>query len=238
MAGAATARPRGRRGVDRTREVARAALGAFCDGGYRLTQIAHVSERLGVSVGTIYRYVDSKEALFHLAALEAVGEAPDELAAPLKVSGIADTARRLREIIAGDRLWSRLEAALAAPAPADVRAEAREIAEQLYDSISRRAPIVQLLDRCAHETPELTEIFDRRVREPLMRDLVAWAGKRGLAGGAGVSSAAALTRGAMEAIAWLAKTRRGDPTAAWMTDEDARGAAVTIFVNALCEAGR
>lgn len=235
MAGAA--KPRGRRGVDRTRDVARAALSAFCEGGYRLTQIAHVSERLGVSVGTIYRYVDSKEALFHLAALQAIGETPDELAAPLKVSGIADTARRLREIVAGDHLWSRLEAALAAPAPADVRTEAREIAEQLYESMSRRAPIIQLLDRCAHEIPELTEIFDRRVREPLMRDLTAWAGKRGLAGGADTPSAAALTRGAMEAIAWLAKSRRGDPTAAWMSESDARAAAVTIFVNALCGAG-
>lgn len=231
---AVSARPRGRRGVDRTADVARAALGAFCDGGYRLTQVAHVSERLGVSVGTIYRYVDSKEALFHLAVLEALGEAPDELAEPLQVSGIGETVRRLRSVVAGDRLWDRLEAALAAPAPADVRAEARQIAEQLYASMALRAPVIRLLDRCAHEIPELTEIFDRQVREPLMRDLTAWAVKRGLAADADTPSAGALARGAMEAVAWLAKTRPGDPTAAGMAEDDARAAAVTIFVNALC----
>ena len=83
-AAAFSAPARGRRGVDRTRDVAAAALGAFCDGGYRLTQIAHVAERLGVSVGTIYRYVDSKEALFHLAMLQALGAAACfGLAAPL-----------------------------------------------------------------------------------------------------------------------------------------------------------
>jgi AcrR family transcriptional regulator len=231
-AAAFKAGPKGRRGVDRTREVARAAFGAFCDGGYRLTQIAHVSERLGVSVGTIYRYVDSKEALFHLAVLEALGEAPAALDAPLKVAGTAETARRLGEAIATDSLWGQLEQALAAPPPADVKAEARQIAEQLYESMSRHAPVILLLDRCAHEIPELAEIFDRQVRATLMRDLTAWVEKRGLAGETDTPSAAVLARGAMEAIAWLAKTRRGDPTAVWMTDDQARAAAVRIFVGA------
>ncbi len=231
-AAAFTAKARGRRGVDRTRDVAAAALAAFCDGGYRLTQIAHVSERLGVSVGTIYRYVDSKEALFHLAVLEALGEAPGTLDAPLKVTGIAATAQRLSEATASDGLWKRLERALAAAAPVDVQTEAREIAEQLYESMSRRAPVILLLDRCAHEIPELAEIFDRQVREALMRDLTQWVEMRGLADDAGTPSAAVLARGAMEAVAWLAKTRRGDPTAAWMTDDQARAAAVRIFVNA------
>jgi len=223
----------GRRGVDRTREVAAAALAAFCDGGYRLTQIAHVSERLGVSVGTIYRYVDSKEALFYLAVLEALGELPEEIALPLSVSGIGDAARRLREVAANDQLWERLKDALATRAPRDTRREAREIAEQLYESMSRRAPVILLLDRCAHELPELTEIFDRQARGPLMSDLTAWVLQRGLAGEGDTPSAGALARGAMEAIAWLAKTRRADPTAAAMAEADARAAAVTIFVNAL-----
>lgn len=228
---------RGRRGADRTREVAAAALGAFCDGGFRLTQIAHVAERLGVSVGTIYRYVDSKEALFHLAVLEALGEAPDMLDAPLKTAGIAESVRALREAIASDRLWSRLDAALAGPAPADVAAEASEIAGQLYKSLSLRAPAIRLLDRCAHEIPALAEIFDREVRATLMTDLTAWVLKRRLADEAGTPSAAVLARGAMEAVAWLAKNRPGDPTAAWMDEDDARAAAVRIFVNALVPRG-
>ena len=224
---------KGRRGVDRTRDVAAAALRAFCDGGYRLTQIAHVSERLGVSVGTIYRYVDSKEALFHLAVLEAIGELPDDLALPLRVDGIAATVQRLSQVTAEDALWRRLQQALAAPAPADAAAEAREIAEQLYESLSRRAPVILLLDRCAHEIPELAEVFDQQVRAALMKHLTTWVAKRGFAAETGTPSAAVLARGAMEAIAWLAKTRRGDPTAAWMPEDQARAAATRIFVSAL-----
>jgi len=41
-----------------------------------------------------------------------------------------------------------------------------------------------------------------------------------------------LARGAMEAIAWLAKSRRGDPTASGMAEADARAAAIRIFVGA------
>jgi AcrR family transcriptional regulator len=215
-----------------TGDVARAALACFRSGGYRLTQIAHVSERLGVSVGAIYRYVESKEALFHLAALEATGDLSGGVALPVRVSGVEETARHLREVTARDRLWSRLEAAIAGPAPADVRAEAAGIAEQLYASMSHRAPVILLLDRCAHEIPELAAIFDREVRQRLMEDLEAWVEARALAGTAGEAEAAALARGAMEAIAWLAKTRRGDPTAAGMPEEAARAAAVRIFVNA------
>jgi AcrR family transcriptional regulator len=221
-----------RKGVDRTREVARAALGAFCTGGYRLTQIAHVSERMGVSVGSIYRTVESKEALFHLAILEATEALPATLDLPLKVNGMRESAEHLRRVVALDRLWPTLQEANARAAPQDVRAEAAAIAAQLYESLTRRATIISLLDRCAHEIPELAQIFDAEVRGRLMQDLVTWVLDRKLAGDASPARAAALARGAMEAIAWMAKNRRGDPSAADMEEADARAAAIRIFVGA------
>jgi AcrR family transcriptional regulator len=228
----ATAPERSRKGADRTQEVARAALAAFCNGGYRLTQMAHVSERMGVSVGSIYRTVESKEALFHLAVLEATGSLPTYLDLPLRVSGLRETAEHLRRVASLDRLWSTLEDANAHGAPADVRAEAEAIAGQLYESLSRRAAIISLLDRCAHEIPELAQIFDTEVRGRLMQDLVTWVTDRKLAGDASPARAAVLARGAMEAIAWMAKSRRGDPTAGDMAEADARAAAIRIFVGA------
>jgi len=229
---AVAAPERSRKGADRTQEVARAALGAFCSGGYRLTQIAHVSERMGVSVGSIYRTVESKEALFHLAVLEATGALPMALELPLKVSGMRESAEHLRRGVSLDRPWSTLEEANAHPAPADARAEAEAIAAQLYDSLTRRAAIIGLLDRCAHEIPELAQIFDAEVRGRLMQDLVAWVLDRGLAGEASPARAAALARGAMEAVAWMAKSRRGDPSAEDMDEADARAAAIRIFTGA------
>lgn len=213
---------------ERLRDIARAALACFQSGGYRLTQIAHVSERLGVSVGSIYRYVDSKEALFHIAALEAAGEFPVDLPTPVQVSGHEETAALIGDLVARDRVWPVLAAALKRPAPDDPRAEAEAIAGELYDSMARRADMIVLLDRCARDIPALAEVFDDQVRRRLMHDLLRWAARRRLSG----VGAQALTRGAMEAIAWLAKNRPHDPTAATIADTDARAAAVRIFARA------
>jgi hypothetical protein len=65
-----------------------------------------------------------------------------------------------------------------------------------------------------------------------MQDLEIWVLKRKLAGDASPARAAVLARGAMEAIAWLAKTRPYDPTAADFAEDDARTVAIRIFAGA------
>jgi AcrR family transcriptional regulator len=215
----------------RTRGIARAALAAFIQGGYRLTQIAHVADRLGVSVGSLYRYVESKEALFHIAALEALDRLPDVLPLPFKVAGSQETVAVLTEMIADDPLWPTLRDIVGRPPGSEAKAEARAIAGELYDVMAARALFINLLDRCAQDIPELAEVFDQRIRRRLMGDLVTWVVRRGVAGG-GRSEAEALARGAMEAVAWLAKNRPGDRTAAAITDAQARAAAIRIFANA------
>jgi AcrR family transcriptional regulator len=221
-----------RNGVGTTRDVARAALECFTAGGFRLTQIAHVSERMGVSVGSIYRFVESKEALFHIAALEAVDQLPDALPTPVSVAGSQDTVAAIGTLISRERLWPVLRGAISGAAPPDPKAEARAIAGELYDAISARARLILLLDRCAGDIPELAELFDRRIRHPLIDDLVTWVMRRALIPGSQRADCAALARGAMEAIAWLAKTRLCDRTADAITEDQAREAAVRIFANA------
>jgi AcrR family transcriptional regulator len=223
---------RARKGADRTRDVARAALACFSHGGYRLTQIAHVAERMNVSVGTIYRYVESKEALFHIAALEAAGELPDDMDLPVTVSGLDETIAAIGAMAAREPLWPVLRVAVERPPPPDVKAEARAIADELYATISARAAVISLLDGCAQEIPRLADIFNRQIRHRLMGDLMTWALSRDLVPGGRKADAEALTRGAMEAIAWLAKTRQNDPTAAAIGEPQARAAAVRIFTNA------
>ena len=232
MTPTAVATIRRRKTVGGTRDVARAALACFTEGGFRLTQIAHVSERIGVSVGSIYRFVESKEALFYIAALEAVDRLPDALPIPVKVAGLQDTVAAIGNLISRDRLWPVLKAAIRSGASGDAKAEAREVAAELYDAISARARLISLLDRCAGDIPELAELFDRQIRHRLMNDLVAWAKRRRSTPGERQADVEALTRGAMEAIAWLAKTRLHDRTASAITEDQARLAAIRIFANA------
>lgn len=217
------------RGTDRTRDVAEAAVACFRRGGYRLTQIVHVSERLGVSVGTIYRYVESKEALLYLAVLEAAGRLPEQLALPVKVKGVAAALAVVRSEF-DSAAWPVLAKALNTARAADPHAEAEAVAAELYDAVYDKARLIDLVDRCAHDIPELADAFDRRVRGRLIQDLEAWVARRGrLAGGL----AEATARGAMEGVVWLARNRRDDRTASAIGDEAARAAAIRIFANAL-----
>ncbi|MGH6955408.1 MAG: helix-turn-helix domain-containing protein, partial [Caulobacteraceae bacterium] len=183
------------------RDVAAAALACFLERGYRLTQVSDVSARLGVSVGSLYRYVESKEALFHVAALEAAGELAEPEALPVKVSGHDETVAAIGEMAAGDELWSVLHGLLRAETPANVKEEAGAVGRALYDAIFARAILISLLDRCAHEIPALAVVFDENVRHRLVNDLTAWVIGRGFVGSGGKADAEALARGAMEAVA-------------------------------------
>ena len=61
--------------ADRLPKLLDAAAAAFVEHGFHRTQMDDVAERLGVSKGTIYRTVDSKESLF--AAVIAWSETAD-----------------------------------------------------------------------------------------------------------------------------------------------------------------
>ena len=62
---------------DRLVKLLDAAAEAFVEHGFQRTQMDDIAERLGVSKGTIYRAVDSKDTLF--AAVIAWGDTPDDL---------------------------------------------------------------------------------------------------------------------------------------------------------------
>lgn len=225
-------KPRSPKGDDLTREIAHAALACFSEGGYRLTQIAHVSDRLGLAVGSVYRHVESKEALFHLAALAAVDQLPQAFSLPVRVSGFADTLDVVAGLVGQKPAWPILRKALRTPPQPDRKAEARAVGGELYAIMSSQAALIRLLDRCAQDIPELAEVFDRQIRNRLMDDLVTWVHRRRLAGNSQKAAAEALARGAMEAVAWLAKNRPRDRTGAAISEDQARDAAVRIFANA------
>src|SRR5580693_1183723 len=62
---------------ERLLEVARVATEDFGRLGYRGTKTADVAARAGMSTGTLFTYVESKEALFHLVFLHWFGVATE-----------------------------------------------------------------------------------------------------------------------------------------------------------------
>ena len=149
--------------IDRLPKLLDAAAEAFIEHGFVRTQMDDIAERLGVSKGTIYRSIESKEALF--AAVVALADRR-ELIAPAGLVVSDDVVAMARTVTAD------LITAIAALELATIVAERRRIrrADTVGDEIERvtiglfavmrsRRTAIMVLDRCAAELPELAAVW-------------------------------------------------------------------------------
>jgi AcrR family transcriptional regulator len=152
---------------DRFQDLIHAATAVFLEQGYRRTQVADVAARLGLSKGSVYTYVESKEALFeqvlrHADRGEPI-ELPESLPVPTPPPGAALEVVQTR--LAEEGALPALTAALSRARVANVRAELEAILGELYDALARHRTAIQLLDRCAPDYPELAKVWYRTGRE-------------------------------------------------------------------------
>ena len=147
---------------NRFKDLLACATRVFIAQGYRRTQIADIARALGVAKGTVYLYVESKEALFVAALRYADGEPPaiSELDLPVAAPDPATLVSELRQRLATEAQRGSLVTALERPrAPGSVRAELEEIVRELYALSSRHRTVVKLIDRCGRDHPELASAF-------------------------------------------------------------------------------
>ena len=217
-------------------EIAEAALLCFTQRGYRLTQMSDVGAELGMSPTAAYRYVESKEALFHISALHAAGVPLDDLALPVVVDDLAATVESVAAIVRSWPRWPVLRKALSRRSAArGAQREAEDIAAELYDFLAGKWRVIVLFDRTANDIPSLKTAFAEEYRGPYLADIVTWFGKRCGKPGGDVPGEA-LARGGIEAISWLAMRRRTDPAARAITEAQARHAATRSLSALLREA--
>src|SRR5438552_535128 len=74
-----------RRSNTRLVDLVEAATKVFIDQGYRRTQMSDVAEALGVAKGTLYLYVESKEALFDFVVRHVEDATSIEASPPLPI---------------------------------------------------------------------------------------------------------------------------------------------------------
>ena len=174
---------------DRLERLVDCATQVFIEQGYARTQMADVAAALGVAKGTLYLYVESKEALFDLVARFADADQPSVQWPPLPVRTPKPgaTAKYVRERLAQSGVPPSLAKALGQKRTADVRAELEAITRELYDTVARNRHGIKLLDRSARDYPELaalwfeggrggligllTRYLDDRMRRKLLRRL-------------------------------------------------------------------
>jgi len=152
--------------ANRLKELLDCAIGVFLEEGYRRAQMADVAEAMGVAKGTVYLYVESKEALFEAAMFHAAGEAqePTQQELPLAARPTEALAEALREVLDREAVPPSLDRALARKRAPNPRAELEGIVRELYRISHDNRTVIQLIDRCAKDRPDLAETFYRHGR--------------------------------------------------------------------------
>ena len=161
---------------ERFSELVRAATSVFIVLGYHRTQMADVAAAMGVAKGTLYVYVESKQALFELCARycddAAAVPRPEHLPYPTPPPGALR--QMLVERLEREGRIDALHAALTQKRVRDVRGEVSEILGEVFDSMQRNRFALRLVDRCGGDHPELPSALQRQVREGLQGEIARY----------------------------------------------------------------
>ena len=174
-----------RKTENRLEDIADAAVACFTGMGIKRTQMVDIARAAHVSAGTLYLYVTSKEALFHLAILRVCDRPIGKLTLPLANPGVAKTAAVVTARIDEVAILPSLRNALKPDTQPDVTRLAA-IGGELYDILHDARRAIWLLDRCGPEIPELDRLHPEAIRGRYRDDLAAVALK--VAGGTGEPS--------------------------------------------------
>jgi AcrR family transcriptional regulator len=210
------------------------AIKLFMRYGYRRAQIADIAEAVGIAPGTIYRYVESKEALFDLALQQACGQTPliDYERLPIASSTPEQILSRVDALFRGTGILESIRARQAEPDADTACAEFVTIVTQLYEAIARKHRGIGMIEASAQEWPELSELF-YGLRRMLIADLTVYLQLRigqGLLRPVPYPHAAA--RMILETISWFAYHRNNDPEPDTITDGEAAATAIDGLVSA------
>jgi AcrR family transcriptional regulator len=220
---------------DRIEELIRAAAGVFIAQGYRRTQMADVADALGVAKGTLYLYVESKEALFDLVCRYA--DRPrdaKESSYPVPTPKTGATLRFVREELERHQPLPALRAALARKRATNVSDELRAIITELYDQLARNRARIKLIDTSARDYPELAALWFEGARGGLLsafRGYLESRISRGLL--VPVPDVATAARLVLETTVFWAVHRHFESRPEPISDELARDTVVHFVVRAL-----
>jgi len=218
-------------------EVIRAATRVFLHKGYKRTQMADITEELGLSAGAIYRYVESKEALFDLVVRVGAGMDMEtsSFVAPIATPRPGATMEFLRKTLKREGRIAKLEEGLAGSKPEDVAIEFEGIVRELYRKTAQFRVGIQLLDRSALDWPELAALWSGRWRASLVDQLARYLDLRiSRRCMPAVPDSKAWSRFIVETVAFFALHHHYDPFPTAMSEKVAEETAVSALVRATC----
>jgi AcrR family transcriptional regulator len=219
---------------DRLEQLVDRATEVFIERGYARTQMADVAAALGVAKGTVYLYVESKEALFDLVARYADAERPfvPRPSLPVRTPRPGATAEYVRARLAESQVPPAVRRALAQPRAGDVRAELEAIVGELYGTVARNRRGIKLLDRSARDHPELAALWFEGARGGLIAWLVRYLESRAKRLRA-LPDPTVTARLVIETVVFWAVHRHWDPHPQQVEEAVSRDTVIRFIVGAL-----
>lgn len=135
-------------------------------GGYRLTQIADIAAQMGVSPGTVYLYVTSKEDLYHfLVEFFFLGNIDlEKIKIPIKMKSQEKTLKKIKELSLGLNIIKKLEAGIAKKGISNAAIEFEDILKTLYKTFAQYRHGITLLRHSSLIWPELGVFYINDIR--------------------------------------------------------------------------
>ncbi len=218
----------------RVSEVAEAATEEFGRLGYRGTKTADVAAKAGMSTGSLFTYVESKEALFHLVFLHGFEMTSPQLPElPVATPGPGETLKVI-EAGLGQIQMPRIRAALAQEDPDDVALELREIVEERYNLLEKYWRLIAVIERCAVEIPALEAAWFGLARAGSFEELGTYLDRR-MAHGLlrRMPDAEVAARVVTESLSWFAWHRREGRDSTLYDDDAVRRTVIEFICAAL-----
>jgi AcrR family transcriptional regulator len=216
-----------------------AATEMFGRHGLKAAKMTDIAAAAGVAVGTVYNYVDGKDALFWLLVTHGAGQplkvGTDDL--PVRAPAQQVVLDRLRAAVANSFDLPALDHALTQQRATDAGAELRAIVEELYDRTAATRRQARLLERSALDLPELFQVFFVETRRGLLDRLRRYLTARMRAGQLRpVADPLVAARYLLEAVTVFARHRHFEVDPLPVDDDTCRQVVVDLLVASLCAA--
>jgi AcrR family transcriptional regulator len=160
----------------RLSQLVKHATEVFIDRGYNDTQMEDIASSLGVAKGTLYVYVESKEALFALVArcADSITSFQPVPRLPIPTPKRGATLAYIQKRLAQNQNLPALVTALSRTRAVSVREEFQEIVRELYATVERNRQGLKLLDRSAKDLPQLGSLWFEGARGGLVAALTQY----------------------------------------------------------------
>jgi AcrR family transcriptional regulator len=176
--------------------------------------MADIAAEMGVAPGSLYNYVESKEALFHWIVARGASDAPlaEPPSLPIPTPAPDAAAERVRAQLAAAFELPRFEAACARRRPHDARSELHDVLGELYDRIAGARRSMSVIERSAIDLPDLFDTYFAKLRRRYFERLRGYIAARQRTGDFRASlDPDVAARFVVEAITFFARHRYGDP---------------------------